>query len=634
MERCPYCASPVPAQAAICPACGMSIAAAGEQHLPVGTRLRGGRYTLGKVLGQGGFGITYLGADTQENRPVAIKELFPEGTSRKANSRNVVPPTSLLGSGFAETMEKFEDEARVMAKFNHPGIVQVFDIFEENGTAYLVMEFLKGQTLGKRIEKQGRLSPSEVQSIALKLLDALEVVHSTGMLHRDIKPDNVFLHQDGRVVLIDFGSARQFAQGKTQRHTRLVTPGYAPLEQYGTAGKFGPYTDIYALGATLYHALMGVVPPAATDRVQSNQPLRLPRETPDGLENAVNRALEIRVERRPQSVAEFRAILLGQQPQPKPTSPPIPTTGSLSIRVSPPQTAVRLQGPGGFQQVVLGDTDLKGLPLGTYTLYADARGFQPQQVKVQLRAGSHLEARFTLAPVQRPAPAPVPKPAPTPVPQPQPAPTPIPQPSPTPSGTPSPVPGPAPTPSNTSRLLNLRLNLLTLIAFMALFYLFFEVRPATLQTFLQPLDEQLQRDFDALVPGYPEIFPWLRAGFYSAIVLGVFYTLSFLVTQVVWLLPLVVLVGAGLLYYNNMLPIEQGALAVLVLGAVYLGVLLLERQSIPLAVVLGLVAAFRWADPAQGEVLEPGGLAVAVLILCFGGIVRLTRERRREERNP
>ncbi|MBO1435959.1 protein kinase [Meiothermus sp. CFH 77666] len=622
MERCPYCASPIPPGATTCPACGMGIDVHASHHLPVGTRLKGGRYTLGKVLGQGGFGITYLGADTQENRPVAIKELFPEGSSRRANSRNVVPPTSLLGAGFAETMEKFEDEARVMAKFNHPGIVRVFDIFEENGTAYLVMEFLKGQTLGKRIEKQGKLPAREVQDIALKLLDALEVVHNAGMLHRDIKPDNVFLHQDGRVVLIDFGSARQFAQGKTLQHTRLVTPGYAPLEQYGTAGKFGPYTDLYALGATLYHALMGVVPPAATDRVQSNQPLRLPPETPDGLEQAVNRALEIRVERRPQSVAEFRAILLGQR-QPTPaarTAPaPAPATGNLSIRVSPPQTAVRLQGPNNFQQVVQGDTDLKGLPLGTYTLYADARGFQPQQVKVQLRAGSVLEARFNLAPAQRPTPAPVPQPPPTP------NPTPPPQPNPT----PSPVPEPS-----ARTLHNLRLNLLTLVAFLALFYLFFEVRPVGLQTLLQPLDQQLERDFNTWVPNFPGVFPWLRAGFYSAIVLGVFYTLSFLVTQVGWLLPLLVLGGTGLLIYNNLISPEQGALAAAVLGAVYLGVLLLERQSIPLAVVLGLAAAFRWADAAKGELLEPGGLAVAVLILCFGGIVRLTRERRREERNP
>lgn len=589
----------------------MGVDVHGAHHLPVGTRLKGGRYTLGKVLGQGGFGITYLGADTQENRPVAIKELFPEGSTRRPQTRQVVPPTSLLGAGFAETMEKFEDEARVLSQFNHPGIVRVFDIFEENGTAYLVMEFLKGQTLGKRIEKQGKLPAREVQDIALKLLDALEVVHKAGMLHRDIKPDNVFLHQDGRVVLIDFGSARQFAQGKTQKHTRLVTPGYAPLEQYGTAGKFGPYTDLYALGATLYHALMGVVPPAATDRVQHNQPLRLPRETPDGLEQAVNRALEIRVDRRPQSVAEFRAILLGQR-QPAPT----PATGSLSIRVSPPQTAVRLKGPNNFQRVVQGDTDLDGLPLGSYTLYADAPGYQPQQVRVELKAGRRLEARFTLVPVRPPAPAP----------------TPVPPPQPSPNPTPSPAPNPNPAPQRAARH-DLWLNLLTLAASASLFYLLYEVRPATLQALLQPLDDRLQRDFNTWLPN-PEVFPWLRAGLYTATALGVFYILSFLVTQLSWLLSLLVLGGAGVLYYYNQISLEQGALAAALLGGVYLGVLLLERFSLPLAVLLGLLTAFRWADPTQGENLEPGGLAVAVLILCLGGIVRLTRERGRKERNP
>lgn len=610
MERCPYCASPLPPDASTCPACGMGVDVHGAHHLPVGTRLKGGRYTLGKVLGQGGFGITYLGADTRENRPVAIKELFPEGSTRRPQTRQVVPPTSLLGAGFAETMEKFEDEARVMAQFNHPGIVRVFDIFEENGTAYLVMEFLKGQTLGKRIEKQGKLPADEVQNIALKLLDALEAVHKAGLLHRDIKPDNVFLCQDGRVVLIDFGSARQFAQGKTLQHTRLVTPGYAPLEQYGTAGKFGPYTDIYALGATLYHALMGIVPAAATDRVQHNQPLRLPPETPDGLEQAVNRALEIRVDRRPQSVAEFRSILLGQQQ-------PTPLTGSLSIRVSPPQTAVRLQGPNNFQQVVQGNTDLQRLPLGSYTLYAAAAGYQPQQVRVQLRAGSHLEARFTLTPIRRPAPQPTPAPAPPTQPPP----------------IPNPTPRPAPAPSTAARRLNRRLNLLTLIAFVALFYLFFEARPAALQAFLQPLDEPLERSYNALLPGYPKVFLWLRAGFYSSVVLGVFYILSLLVVQVGWLW-LLGLGGIGALYYTQQASLEQATAAALALGLVYLGIRLIEGYSFPLAVVLGLVTAFAWADHAQGESLEPGGLAVVVLILCLGGIVHLTRERHREERNP
>jgi hypothetical protein len=171
-----------------------------------------------------------------------------------------------------------------------------------------------------------------------------------------------------------------------------------------------------------------------------------------------------------------------------------------------------------------------------------------------------------------------------------------------------------------------------LVALLALFYIFLEVRPITLQAFFQPLDQQLQRNFDALFPGHPEAFLWMRAGLYSAVVLGVFYALSLLVTRVVWFVPLLVLGGVGLLVYSNLLRLDQGALAVAIVAAIYLGMRLLERLSTPLAVVVGLVAAFRWAD--QGEIIEPGGLVLAVLILCFGGIVRLTRERRRKERNP
>ncbi|WP_147373048.1 protein kinase domain-containing protein, partial [Calidithermus terrae] len=347
MDRCPYCANPVPPGATHCPACGSALVAPAH-NLAQGTRLNRGRYTLGKVLGQGGFGITYLGADTQTRRPVAIKELFPEGSTRRASQ--VIPPTSLLGGGFSETMQRFEEEARTLARFDHPGIVKVFDVFEENGTAYMVMEFLRGQTLGKRIEQRGKLEPGEAEAVALKLADALEAVHGAGLLHRDIKPDNVFLTDDGRVVLIDFGSARQFALGKTMNHTRLVTPGYAPLEQYGTAGKFGPYTDIYALGATLYHALTGLTPPAATDRIQNNLAVRLPPATPDGLEHAVNRALEIRVGARPQTVAEFRALLTGRA---RPAPAPAPANGGLVVQVTPDNAQVELEGPNLLAQYLL-----------------------------------------------------------------------------------------------------------------------------------------------------------------------------------------------------------------------------------------------------------------------------------------
>lgn len=579
MERCPYCASPIPSGAAACPACGMGVDVQGAFHLLVGTKLKGGRYTLGKVLGQGGFGITYLGADTQKNRPVAIKELFPEGSTRDRGTRRVVPPTALLGSGFAETMESFEGEARLLSRFKHPGIVRVYDIFEENGTAYLVMEFLKGQTLGKRLEKQGRLPPGEVERIARKLLEALEVVHKAGLLHRDIKPDNVFLHQDGRVVLIDFGSARQFARGKTQRHTRLVTPGYAPLEQYGTEGRFGPYTDLYALGATLYHALTGAPPPAATDRIQKDPPLRLPPDTPPGLEQAIRRALEIRVDRRPQSVAEFRALL--DRPKPAPV-------GSLLIRVSPSQTAVRLQGPG-FQQVVRGDADLADLPAGSYTLYAAAQGFVPEQKRVVLRPGERLEVRFDLQPI--PSPTPPPDPTPTPVPDLQ-----------------------------RSRAFHLLPPLA--LAWAALGYLMgsrLEGRP----DLLTPLLGALERLYHTLFPNLGG-FVWVEAGLYAAALLGLAYALLAFLTRLGCGVFLLVLGGLGLLAFLGVVSLEMALGLGVFIGGLGLLPVLLEHFSRAMAVILGLAAAFGWGQ--GGEPWWLGGLAVALLVVSLGSVVRFMKE--------
>ncbi|WP_415577222.1 protein kinase domain-containing protein, partial [Deinococcus radiodurans] len=253
--NCPTCGSPVPAGATNCPVCGSPLGG-NSQTLPPGTTLQGGKYRLEQVLGQGGFGITYLGSQTQLGARVAIKELFPSGSTRQSG-QYVLPPAGTDPAGWAQAKQDFTAEGRTVARFNHPDIVRVMDLFEENGTAYLVMEFLEGQTLGSAIEKRGPLPPDEVVNIAKRVLGALSVVHSAGMLHRDIKPDNIYLDKAGRTVLIDFGSARTFAAGQTVSHTRLVTPGYAPLEQYSGSAKFGPYTDIYALGATLYHALTG-----------------------------------------------------------------------------------------------------------------------------------------------------------------------------------------------------------------------------------------------------------------------------------------------------------------------------------------------------------------------------------------
>jgi Holliday junction DNA helicase RuvB subunit len=312
--HCPYCGHTLNGQESVCPQCNTALSLS---RLPVGTTLSGGRYTVGRVLGQGGFGITYQGSDTQLRRVVAIKELFPDGSSRR--NAHVIAPGSLGLHGFAAARAGFLSEARTLAQFDHPGIVRVWDAFEENGTAYLVMEKLVGETLGTRLDRDERLPAAETERIALILAEALEVIHSAGLLHRDLKPDNIFISTDGRAVLIDFGSAREFVTARTVRHTRLLTPGYAPLEQYAEQARFGPYTDIYALGATLYHALMGNPPPAVTDRMLGVPLEPLPLTVPPGLRQGINQALELHIEKRPQSVRDFtdltrNLITLGLHP--------------------------------------------------------------------------------------------------------------------------------------------------------------------------------------------------------------------------------------------------------------------------------------------------------------------------------
>jgi serine/threonine protein kinase len=307
---CPFCGAEV-GNATICPQCGATVATPSisvSLSLPLGTKLFGGKYSVGKVLGQGGFGITYMGADNLLSRPVAIKELFPEGCQRNGTT---VQPTRIPPSDFSSMKQKFLDEARLLASLNHPGIVKVYDFFEENNTAYMVMEYLRGKSLAKLVEERGgALSEKEAVGYILKVCEALDVVHKAGYLHRDIKPENIIVCEDGRVVLIDFGAARAYMAGKTGRMTVILTPGYAPLEQYAEQAKRGAYTDIYALGATLYYLLTGQVPVSAADRI-----LRGVREingrVSRQVEEAVMKAMAMRVEERPQSVGEFVRLLKG-----------------------------------------------------------------------------------------------------------------------------------------------------------------------------------------------------------------------------------------------------------------------------------------------------------------------------------
>lgn len=321
---CPVCGFANPDTAASCQSCGLPLSgttdSATTQALPPGTKLQGGTYSVGKVLGQGGFGITYLGADNRLRRPVAVKEFFPHGCVRSGCT--VQPSSMVTASDFQSMKQKFLEESSVLKRFLHPNIVDVYACFEENGTAYMAMEYLKGKPISKVLEERGKLPEAGAVGYIRKLSVALEEVHKTGLIHRDIKPENIILTDDGRVVLVDFGSARAFAAGMTKRMTTLVTPGYAPLEQYAEMATRGPFTDIYALAATLYHLLTGEPPPPATDRANGVALTPLQQLSPDvsrEISDAVMWAMEMEIRKRPQTVREFLKAL---HPTSAPVSPP------------------------------------------------------------------------------------------------------------------------------------------------------------------------------------------------------------------------------------------------------------------------------------------------------------------------
>jgi serine/threonine protein kinase len=279
--------------------------------LSPGACLANGEYRIEQPLGQGGFGITYQGIDTRLNRAVAVKEFFPEGCWREGST--VVSAGRWNSDTYSSAKQKFLLEGQTLGQFNHPGIVQVFYYFEENNTAYMVMEYLKGQTLAELLKKkQGQLSEAKALEHITKVGEALEILHQAQFLHRDIKPDNIMLVDDGRVVLIDFGAARDFTTTSTARHTTMLTPGYAPLEQYGRALKYGAFTDIYALASTLYHLLTGQAPVSAIERaagVELKSVKELAPHVSLQVSEAIAKAMVMDVTARIQSVKEFFDLL-------------------------------------------------------------------------------------------------------------------------------------------------------------------------------------------------------------------------------------------------------------------------------------------------------------------------------------
>jgi len=279
--------------------------------LPAGTLLANGRYQLQQVLGQGGFAITYLALDTQLKRTVAIKELCPQGCIRDAH--NQVAPITLPPDQFAQIRQRFLEEAQLVAQLNHPGIVRIYDVFQQNNTGYMVMEYLHGETLGAKLKRAGGVLPvDEAVDYILQVCDALEVVHRAGYIHRDIKPDNIIHCEDERLVLIDFGAARHFVANQTATYTVMLTPSYAAPEQYSSAGRLDPRTDIYGLAATLYHLVTGVPPLPALDRTSGFDlpaPHLVEPEVGEALSRAIQQGLSMRMDERPASVAAFAQLI-------------------------------------------------------------------------------------------------------------------------------------------------------------------------------------------------------------------------------------------------------------------------------------------------------------------------------------
>lgn len=302
-ERCPSCGADVDESWLNCVRCGGPLAAPAE--LDPGATLAGERYRIRRVLGRGGFGITYEAEDTRLQRRVAIKELFPESVVRHG-SVVLAPPRSRVD--FRDAKQRFLREAQVLARFTHPGIVRVYEVFEEHNTAYLVMELLEGRTLSDILrQRKAPFTEAEALDVAARVASALEEVHAAGVLHRDINPSNVVVTSHGRVVLIDFGIARRFEGDSAGPLTRVVTPGYAPPEQYSGHGPFGPPSDVYGLAATLYRVLTTRTPAAAMDRQHGGgeSPRRLNPAVSKAVSDAVMDGLELDPAHRPRSMTAF-----------------------------------------------------------------------------------------------------------------------------------------------------------------------------------------------------------------------------------------------------------------------------------------------------------------------------------------
>ena len=305
-QKCEYCGATTSYEAPV-------------HHLKQGTVLRE-KYLVGRAIGEGGFGITYIGRDLTLDIRIAIKEYYPNGFSNRNNdhSNQVTMSTGNHGDEFEREMQRFLSEARILAKFcNNPGVVGVRDFFRENGTAYIVMEYLDGISLKNYLKHYGPIAPAQFQGLIDPILQTLHEIHKQGLIHRDISPDNIMMLRDGRLKLLDFGAAREVGGEKSL--SVILKPGYAPEEQYRSKGQQGPWTDVYAMCATIYKCITNVTPEESIQRVFDDslkRPSELGVPISAGFEQAIMMGLQIKSTERIQSMDQLRKTIAGSGSEP------------------------------------------------------------------------------------------------------------------------------------------------------------------------------------------------------------------------------------------------------------------------------------------------------------------------------
>lgn len=315
MTRCMGCMAEILEEEEICPYCGYQKGTAvKEAYYLLPETVLGEKYIIGRVLGYGGFGVTYIGWDMALQRKVAVKEYLPSDfATRSYGTQMLTVFSGEAAEQFQAGLDSFVFEAKRLARFNSiPEIVDIYDCFMENDTGYIIMEFLEGITVKEMLKEQERVPEDEARRIVMSVLRGLSAVHKEGIIHRDIAPDNIFITKDGEVRILDFGAARYAAAVQSRSLSVILKPGYAPEEQYRSRGEQGPWTDIYALGATYYRMITGVRPEESIERMAEDHiqtPSQLGIAIAPNIENAIMNSLNVRKEYRIQDAESFYQAL-------------------------------------------------------------------------------------------------------------------------------------------------------------------------------------------------------------------------------------------------------------------------------------------------------------------------------------